>query len=112
MKRNNSPFPVLGYKNQHSFYASPPWRRLRAFKLSLNPFCERCQEEGITVPATDVDHIKELREFPALGLEITNLRSLCHTCHSKKTAKAQGATRKKGRILTKFNFKTRNNGRF
>ena len=55
------------------------WQRLRLLKLSLNPVCEN----GDNSPAVEVDHVIPLR----LGgsNRLSNLRSLCKSCHSRKT---------------------------
>jgi hypothetical protein len=61
------------YATMNSFYTSPAWRRLRGLKLAEDPFCERCLERGITVPAIDVHHIQEIDIRPDLALEYDNL---------------------------------------
>lgn len=55
------------------------WTRLRLVKLSMNPVCEN----GDNSPAVEVDHVIPLR----LGgrNRLSNLRSLCKSCHSRKT---------------------------
>ena len=65
---------------------SSHWQRLRALILDDEPLCRHCWERGLTVPATDVDHISgdpsdNSRE---------NLAGLCHSCHSIKTAADHG----------------------
>jgi len=67
------------------FYTSPEWRNLRAYKLSLDPFCEICMKFGYLKPAQVVDHVKDIKDEPDLRLEITNLTSLCKPCHDRKT---------------------------
>lgn len=62
------------------------WRKLRRMKLNLDPMC---QEPGCDQPATDVDHIKPLTRGGDNSM--TNLASLCHMHHSRKTAKYDGA---------------------
>ena len=44
--------------------------------------------KGKYVKATDVDHIKAVRDYPELKYELSNLQALCHSCHSQKTNKA------------------------
>ena len=63
------------------------WRKLRARFLRINPLCGKCAEEGLVVPATEVDHIVPHRGDPALMWDWSNLQSLCKSCHSRKTAK-------------------------
>lgn len=65
------------------------WLRLRRDKLSSNPLCERCEEEGRFVPASEVHHVTPvergltMREKESLMFDPHNLRSLCHECHVK-----------------------------
>jgi 5-methylcytosine-specific restriction enzyme A len=65
------------------FYSSRPWRKLRAYKLSVNPFCQKMECVNL---ATEVHHIKDRADFPDLELCFDNLQSLCKTCHSTHTA--------------------------
>jgi len=70
-------------------YRRARWRKLRALILGLNPFCVKCKEEGKTVEARVVDHIKEIdiNSSDALKYGEDNLQPLCHSCHNSKTAK-------------------------
>lgn len=61
------------------------WEKLRRMILDETPMC---QAEGCNRIATQVDHILPLREGGTD--ERTNLQSLCHKCHSRKTAKEGG----------------------
>lgn len=65
---------VRGYNNQ--------WERVRAIKLQLNPLCEMCDKQGLTVRAEMVHHVKPIDEGGA-RLELSNLMSLCNACHEK-----------------------------
>lgn len=89
------------YKNKASFYASTPWIRLKTYKLTINPLCERCKKKDLIVPAEEVHHIEEISKAPELALEITNLESLCKKCHSKESYKYLQEARKpkKGHII-------------
>lgn len=60
------------------------WQRLRQMVLAAEPLCRACLASGAITPATQVDHIRPL----SAGGENTfdNLQSLCHSCHSRKTA--------------------------
>jgi 5-methylcytosine-specific restriction endonuclease McrA len=69
-------------KEDNRFYASAAWRKLRAEVLRDYPLCEKCREDGIYVPAVDVDHIKPRKKRPDLALERSNLRGLCKSCHN------------------------------
>lgn len=60
---------------------------LRRRKLTENPLCERCLEEGRYTQATEIHHIKPVEdafspwEQESLMYDFCNLRSLCHRCH-------------------------------
>lgn len=64
------------------------WRDLRALKLTEQPYCERCLQEGRRRPASVVHHIQEVesgrtvQECEALCYNIHNLMSLCPECHA------------------------------
>ena len=57
------------------------WRKLRAYVLRYQPICEQCGKL-----ATDVDHI----DNDPTNNDTTNLQSLCHACHSRKTQADMG----------------------
>ena len=59
------------------------WQRYRAWYLAHHPQCEICRHA-----ATDVDHIKRINgRHDPLFWEPTNHQAMCHSCHSKKTAR-------------------------
>ena len=64
------------------------WRKLRLMFLRANPLCRECLNQGIIKEATDVDHIIPLKNGGTN--EWSNLQSLCHECHSRKTAREDG----------------------
>lgn len=67
-----------GYDHQH--------RKMRAVQLANNPVCAT---PGCGRPAVDADHIERISDGGA-RLDLNNLQSLCHQCHSRKT-RAEGA---------------------
>jgi 5-methylcytosine-specific restriction endonuclease McrA len=67
-----------------SFYRKQPWRKMRAYILSLNPLCVHCTDKGDVTPADVVDHIKPIKKGGA-KLDESNLQGLCHKCHNRKT---------------------------
>lgn len=73
------------------------WRRTRAVKLSRHPLCEDCDRKGITNAATEVDHIDGKGPNGPRGHDLDNLRSLCKSCHSKKTVREDGGLGHKAR---------------
>lgn len=63
------------------------WRRTRAEYLRTHPICE--SEHGCIQPATDVDHIDGQGPKGPKGHDADNLRALCHSHHSQRTARDQ-----------------------
>ena len=85
------------------------WRVLRDWFLHQHPFCANPyglhfnpggaieggnSEAGVClsslVPAAEVDHVTPHRGDAALMWDEGNLQSLCHDCHSRKTATEDG----------------------
>jgi 5-methylcytosine-specific restriction enzyme A len=65
------------------------WQRIRTLQLRMYPTCaDPFNTHALPVQAVDVDHIIPLRSGGTN--EQTNLQSLCHACHSRKTAKENG----------------------
>lgn len=74
-------------KEWHKLYSLDIWKKnLRPAQLLREPFCRECARHGYRVRATDVDHIKPHCGDMALFSDPDNLESLCHACHSAKTA--------------------------
>jgi 5-methylcytosine-specific restriction protein A len=61
------------------------WQKIRAQKLSRNPFCEMLTHCRFPELATEVDHITPVEVAPELRLVWGNLQSACHACHVAKT---------------------------
>ncbi len=65
------------------FYKGREWISKRKDILKRdNNECQKCKSKGGFHKAECVHHIKRLREFPELGLEDSNLISLCNVCHN------------------------------
>ncbi len=67
-------------------YKSKRWQKLRADKIILNPFCERCLKKNI-YNSTYIVHHKEyitLKNYEEdnVFFNIDNLESLCKKCHN------------------------------
>lgn len=72
-------------------YGSKAWKILRARCLKRDDY--RCVNCGCDVKAKGtnrVDHVKSVKQFPELALDLNNLRTLCVPCdnarHSEKGA--------------------------
>ena len=80
-------------------YNRKAWKLVRMQALVRDDFmCVHCKLRGVDTIATEVDHIIELSSDIALAYELSNLQSLCHSCHMKKTAKE---VKNRGELLLK-----------
>lgn len=61
---------------------------MREQQLLSQPSCEKCLERGIYVAATTADHLYRHNCDESLFMSIP-LTSLCHSCHSIKTAQGE-----------------------
>ena len=68
------------------------WRRLREVILQAEPLCRVCLAAGVPTPASDVDHIRPLRDGGDNSRE--NLQALCVRCHEIKTARDVAARKR------------------
>ncbi len=80
--------PKVENPEARRFYNSRAWKRLRIIKLTNNPYCAECLTRGLHVPATHVHHEIEVLDRADLSLDLGNLISLCHSCHSRHHASA------------------------
>lgn len=78
------------------------WQKAREVFLAEHPLCVRCQARGQLKPATDVDHIVPHRGDMSLFWRRSNWQSLCHSCHSAKTAIEDSRFARKGGAPQKF----------
>ena len=69
----------------HGLYYTERWREMRAAQLIREPYCRECGRHGVRTKATDVDHIVPHRGNRTRFYDVSNLQSLCHACHSRKT---------------------------
>ena len=73
------------HRHDNKVYGNTAWRRLRRIQLNREPLCRTCLSKGIVNQASQVDHIIPVEKQPELRLSLSNLQSLCETCHTKKT---------------------------
>ncbi|MBB2965207.1 HNH endonuclease signature motif containing protein [Methylobacterium sp. R2-1] len=71
---------------RQGFYQSPEWRALRDGVTKQRG--KRCEDCGRTGTRIYCDHIVELQDGGA-GLDETNIRLRCGSCHTRKTANAR-----------------------
>lgn len=66
---------------------SKAWERLRYRKLLKNPLCETCfKTKNLLTPASEVHHINPVRKTGKTLVPLSQLKSLCHSCHQKEEA--------------------------
>lgn len=66
------------------------WQTVRKDFLSKHPWCAECQRQGRLTTATEVDHIIPHKGDRRLFWDRSNWQPLCHSCHSRKTAREDG----------------------
>ncbi|GLO64740.1 MULTISPECIES: HNH endonuclease [Bacteria] len=89
--------PLIEYRTkeqQKKFYRSSEWIATRQRILERDNYeCQECKRQGRVYTdkhdpdkhkRLDVDHIKELEDYPELALDDDNLETLCVRCHNKK----------------------------
>ena len=81
----------MDYKESDPFYRTKEWKALRRVALDRDGgMCCDCMEKFkaglIKKPrrADMVHHIKSREDYPELALVLSNLRSLCDTCHNRR----------------------------
>lgn len=83
--RTHSTSAQRGSSTEQGYGAT--WRKFRLMQLRREPLCEDCLEAGRVTEATDVHHIVPKRDGGEDSFD--NVKSLCHSCHSKRTAKGE-----------------------
>jgi len=79
--RHDNYSKMRGDKSITRIYGTKAWKLARRMALERdNGWCVMCQKK----PAILVDHIKELKDGGS-PYDLSNLQSLCHACHTKKT---------------------------
>ena len=82
MYPNDRPYNHIAWIRR--FYSSSTWQKKREHILRRdNYLCRYCLAGGTITIANEVHHENELAEHPELGLDDSNLVSLCRTCHEK-----------------------------
>lgn len=77
----------MGMKPSRPFLKDRRWPALRIQALRRDGFqCVQCGARG----RLEVDHIQPTFKRPDLAFDLSNLQSLCASCHSKKTRQDYG----------------------
>ena len=83
-------------KKANNLYRTNRWKEVRLKILNLSPFCD-C---GKT--AKVVDHIQAHLGREDYFFDENNLRSMCTSCHNRKTAKEDNKRNKSGKFVSKY----------
>ncbi|MER2111175.1 MAG: HNH endonuclease [Solibacillus isronensis] len=85
---------IIRTGNRLAFYSSKEWKYIRnEVRKRDNHECQECKRNGRVFTdksepdkrkRMDVDHIKELEEYPELCLTMENLELVCIRCHNSK----------------------------
>lgn len=70
-----------------ALYKLAAWRKASRAWLRNNPICVDCDELGLVVLASEVDHVAPHRGDRQKFWDRSNWQSLCKPCHSRKTAR-------------------------
>lgn len=63
-------------------------QRIRSRIMQAQPLCRMCEENGLTTPGAEMDHIVPLHKGG--NNDDDNLQMLCVECHRRKTANDLG----------------------
>lgn len=71
-------------KKKEPFYGSREWIALRRVALDRDKYiCQICLRDNRLRRADTVHHIKPIKDYPELALDLNNLLSVCNICHNK-----------------------------
>ena len=66
-----------------------PWQHFRRQILNERPLCQDCEAADRITAATEIHHIRKLRDRPDLKCDAGNVMSLCAPCHATRTARGE-----------------------
>ena len=77
-------------KVRNPFYLSKRWKDTRLKVLRRDRYiCQECGAKCLGksrgLPSPQVDHTIDLKKAPELAYTMSNLKTLCPSCHSRKT---------------------------
>lgn len=88
----HQPKPWFQTKSSSDRGYGAKWRKLRDQRLKLDSYmCQVCLKVGIYTKADAVDHI--IPKSQGGTDSITNLQSICNSCHTSKTQLESGVGR-------------------
>ena len=90
LKRKRDTVKTTRKGEYQSIYQDKRWKKLRDYKMKVNPLCEDHEAKGKLVPMKEVHHIipfdngKSPEEVESLAFDFDNIVSLCELCHEKR----------------------------
>lgn len=88
-KHGGSKADTVERKASNGMYQTALWRGIRARQLSKQPLCASCLCSGRVSEAAHVDHVFPWNKIGKHAFAANLFQSLCHECHSVKTANEQ-----------------------
>ncbi len=85
---NSADRKAFGRRNadNQKFYNSPRWRKTAKAHKNLNPFCVKCEFDGIVSAVEYTDHIARIGDGGD-PYNDSNLQSLCKFHHNQKSGR-------------------------
>jgi len=98
---------AFGRRNadNYSFYNSYNWRAKAKKHKELNPFCVKCEAEGIVSAVEFTDHIQRIEDGGEPFAD-NNLQSLCAFHHNQKSGKEAHGYKEKIKYKEGYGVKT------
>ncbi|KGR89036.1 HNH endonuclease [Lysinibacillus odysseyi] len=86
-------------EQKRKFYKSTGWKKLRQLALERdNHECQWCKKDGKVThkdaATLEIDHVKEIEDYPELAYDLENLRTLCKHHHNKRHNRFDGKATK------------------
>lgn len=76
---------LIQHNNIKAFYNSGLWEEVRSKALERdNNECQKCKAKGLYGQAQCVHHKEHVKKRPDLALTLSNLISLCNSCHDEE----------------------------
>ena len=72
---------IYHQRQRNPIYSTAAWQQCRQAVLASSPVCVACKRRL----ATEVHHLKDVKDYPELAYAAHNLQALCKPCHSKIT---------------------------
>jgi 5-methylcytosine-specific restriction protein A len=82
--------PETARPTAHQRGYTSAWQKASKGYLGSHPLCASCDERGLTVAATVVDHVVPHKGDKGLFWDSGNWQALCEQCHNRKTATTDG----------------------